>query len=240
MRRDPRPFWLYKLNQKYEQSYAAWRVVPYIDQLGPDWRMSKPWAIRLFGAGIEAGASFHIIAASDAVVRLTCWAPPSGAAKLVFGDACLITPGCRFMAGERITIGSGCMFGHGATLTDCDWHGIYDRTDVHGATAPVTLGDNVWLGDGAFVGKGVNIGDNSIIGARSVVTSDIPENVIAVGNPAKIVRSIEPDQIKRTRMDMFADAAAVHRYFDGAYREELSGNSSWGWLRTMMAPNRSD
>lgn len=240
MRHDARPFWMYRLHRHIQQSYAAWRVVPHMDQLGPDWRMANPWAIRLFGGGIEAGASFHVIASADAMVRLTCWAPPGGSAKLTFGNACLVTPGCRLMAGERITIGSGCMFGHGSTVTDCDWHGVYDRTDVHGLTRPVTLGDNVWLGDGAFVGKGVTIGDNSVIGARSVVASNIPANAIAAGNPAKVVRTFDPSDIKRDRMDLFADAPAVHRFFDTAYQDMLKSNTSWGWLRSKIAPNRSD
>lgn len=211
-----------------------------MDHLGPDWRMAKPWFIRLFGAGIKAGASFHIIASEDALVRLTCWAPPGGAAQLTFGDACIVTPGCRFMAGERITIGSGCMFGHSATVTDCDWHGVYDRTDVHGLTKPVTLGDNVWLGDGAFVGKGVTIGDNSIVGARAVVTNDVPENAIVAGNPAKIVRTFDPSDIEQTRIEMFADAPAIHNFFDAAYRDLLRGNSSWSWLKAQIAPGKSD
>lgn len=240
MRRDARPYWIYWLNLRLHHSHAAWRTVPHFDQLGPDWRMANPWAIRLFGAGIEAGASLHIVASKDAPVRLTCWAPPGGAAKLTFGDACLIAPGCRFMAGESITIGSGCMFGHSATITDCDWHGVYDRTDVHGKTKPVSLGDNVWLGDGAFVGKGVTIGENSVIGARAVVTTDIPANAIAVGNPAKVVRTIDPTDIKRTRIEMFADAKGVERYFDTAYRDELSGNTTWGWLRSIIAPRKTD
>ena len=240
MRRDARPFWLYRLNLRYHHAYGAWRVAPHFDRLGAHWRMSKPWAIRLFGAGIEAGDSFDILASEDAIVRLTCWAPPGGSAKLAFGDACLIAPGCRFMAGERITIGSGCMFAHSSTITDCDWHGVYDRTDVHGKTKPVTIGDNVWLGDGAFVGKGVTIGDNSIIGARSVVTGDIPANSIAVGNPAKVVRTIDPADMKRTRIEMFADAPGVHRYFDNAYREELKNNTTWDWLRSLIAPNKTD
>lgn len=240
MRRDARPYWMYRLNLDLDRYYAAWQVVPYMDGLGPDWRMSQPRYIHLFGAGIRAGASFHVIAAKDAHVRLTCWAPPGGHAELTFGDACLVTPGCRFMSGERITIGSGCMFGHAAMITDCDWHGVYDRTDVHGQTKPVTLGDNVWLGDGAFVGKGVTVGDNAIIGARAVVTSDIPANAIAVGNPAKVVRTFDPADITRNRIDMFADAPGVHRFFDEAYREELKGNSTWGWLRALIAPTRSD
>lgn len=240
MRRDARPYWMYRLNLRLDRAYADWQVVPHLDGLGPDWRMSKPRFIHLFGAGIRAGASFHVIAAPDAHVRLTCWAPPAGRAEMTFGDACLVTPGCRFMAGERITIGSGCMFGHSATITDCDWHGVYDRTDVHGQTKPVELGDNVWLGDGAFVGKGVTIGENAIIGARAVVTSDIPANAIAVGNPAKVIRTFDPANMVRTRVDMFSDALGVHRYFDIAYQEELKGNSTCGWLRSKIAPTRYD
>ena len=144
------------------------------------------------------------------------------------------------MAGERITIGDGCMFAHSTTVTDCDWHGVYDRTDVHGLTKPVTIGDNVWLGDGAFVGKGVTIGDNSVIGARAVVATDIPANSIAVGNPAKVIRTFDPLDIVKTRMDLFADAPALYRFFDGAYEEQLKGNSTFSWLKAMIAPGRGD
>lgn len=56
--------------------------------------------------------------------------------------------------------------------------------------APITIGDNVWLGGGAIVLPGVTIGDNSVIGAGAVVTRSIPANVVAVGNPARVVRSL--------------------------------------------------
>ena len=59
----------------------------------------------------------------------------------------------------------------------------YNR-DVH-------IGENVWIGAGAIILPGVNIGKNSVIGAGSVVTRDIPENVIAVGNPCRVLREIE-------------------------------------------------
>ena len=240
MRRDPRPFWMYKLNQRFDRFYAKWQIIPYMDRLGPHWQMGKPWHIRLFGAGIEAGDCFHVVADKDALVRFTCWAPPGGRASLTFGDACLVAPGGRFMAGERITIGSGCMFAHSATVTDCDWHGVYDRADVHGKTKPVTLGDNVWIGDGAFVGKGVTIGENSVIGARAVVATDIPPNSIAVGNPARVIRTFDPADLTRTRLDLFADPKSVYRFFDGAYEEQLKGNSLFSWLKAMVAPSRSD
>ena len=56
--------------------------------------------------------------------------------------------------------------------------------------APVTIGNNVWIGGSAVINPGVTIGDNVVIGSGSVVTKDIPDNVIAVGNPCRILREI--------------------------------------------------
>jgi acetyltransferase-like isoleucine patch superfamily enzyme len=55
----------------------------------------------------------------------------------------------------------------------------------------ITIGDNVWLGGGVIVLPGVTIGDNAVIGAGSVVTKDIPDNCVAVGNPARIIKRID-------------------------------------------------
>ena len=55
-------------------------------------------------------------------------------------------------------------------------------------TAPVVIGNNVWIGGGVIILPGVTIGDNVVIGAGSVVTKDIPDNVIAYGNPCKVMR----------------------------------------------------
>ena len=67
--------------------------------------------------------------------------------------------------------------------------------DLRGAglegAEPIVLGENVWLGGGAIVCPGVTIGANSVIGAGAVVTRDVPEGVLAVGVPAKPIRSIE-------------------------------------------------
>lgn len=58
------------------------------------------------------------------------------------------------------------------------------------AAKPIVIGDNVWIGSGAMVLAGVTIGENSVIGAGSVVTKDVPANVVAVGNPARVTRSL--------------------------------------------------
>jgi maltose O-acetyltransferase len=57
--------------------------------------------------------------------------------------------------------------------------------------APITLGDNVWLGGGAIVCPGVTIGDDTVVGAGAVVTRDLPAGVVAVGNPARVLREID-------------------------------------------------
>lgn len=56
--------------------------------------------------------------------------------------------------------------------------------------APIRIGNNVWIGGGAIICPGVTIGDNTTIGAGSVVTKDIPANVVAVGNPCRVLRSV--------------------------------------------------
>lgn len=86
-----------------------------------------------------------------------------------------------------ITLGNNVRCGANTVITDSDWH--LDDSRV-GKPKPVYIGDNVWLGLNTVVLKGVTIGKNSVIGANSVVTSDIPENVIAAGNPCKIIKKI--------------------------------------------------
>jgi maltose O-acetyltransferase len=63
------------------------------------------------------------------------------------------------------------------------------RSKIEGAK-PITIGDNVWLGGGVIVLPGVTIGENTVVGAGSVVVRDLPANVVAVGNPARIVRQL--------------------------------------------------
>ena len=64
------------------------------------------------------------------------------------------------------------------------------RRDKLEAAQPITIADNVWLGGGVVVCPGVSIGANSVIGAGAVVTRDVPANSLAVGNPARVIRSI--------------------------------------------------
>ncbi len=97
----------------------------------------------------------------------------------------------------EIIIGDGCMFAPNVVLATAG-HPIDPllRAQVYQFTQPVKIGNNVWIGAGAVVLPGVTIGDNTVIGAGSVVTRDVPANVVAVGNPCRVVREIgEHDKV---------------------------------------------
>ena len=89
---------------------------------------------------------------------------------------------------KRIDIGNNVRVGANCVIADGDFHLDDPRA---GEPKPVTIRDCVWLGYGVIVMKGVTIGENSIIGMNSIVTKDIPANSVAVGNPAKVIKTLE-------------------------------------------------
>ncbi len=91
----------------------------------------------------------------------------------------------------HIYVGDHTMFGPNVILATAG-HPILPRLreKAFQFNKPIHIGRNCWLGAGVIVMPGVNIGDNSVIGAGSIVTKDIPENVVAVGNPCKVLREI--------------------------------------------------
>ena len=92
----------------------------------------------------------------------------------------------------RITIGDDVQIGpHVQLLTPTHPVEPGPRRDKWEAAAPITIGDNVWLGGGVIVCPGVTIGENTVVGAGSVVTRDLPANVVAVGNPARVTKTLD-------------------------------------------------
>lgn len=91
----------------------------------------------------------------------------------------------------HIFVGDYTMIGPNVTIATAG-HPILPelREKVYQFNMPVHIGRNCWIGAGAIILPGVTIGDNTIIGAGSVVTKDIPANVVAVGNPCKVLREI--------------------------------------------------
>ncbi len=91
----------------------------------------------------------------------------------------------------RVTIGDDVQMGPNVQLLT-PTHPIEPepRREKWEAALPITIGDNVWLGGGVIVCPGVTIGENSVVGAGSVVVRDLPANVVAVGNPARVVKNL--------------------------------------------------
>lgn len=107
------------------------------------------------------------------------------------GKNVFLNHGVYLMDGAAIHIGEGCLLGPGCGLYTAQ-HPLDPHARSRGLerALPITLGENVWLGAGVLVLPGVTIGSGSVIGAGSVVTRDIPANVVAAGNPCRVLREI--------------------------------------------------
>lgn len=92
-----------------------------------------------------------------------------------------------------VTIGDHAFIGPNVSIyTACHPLDAEERNTGVEWALPVTIGDNVWIGGGVSILPGVTIGNNVVIGAGSVVTRDIPDNTVAAGNPARVIKRIEP------------------------------------------------
>lgn len=115
-----------------------------------------------YGYNIEVGDNFY---SNHNLVILDC-------AKVTFGNYVFIGPNCSFYTASHPL-------------------DVKQRNQGLESAHPITVGDNVWFGGNVVVLPGVTIGNNSVIGAGSVVTKDIPDNVVAVGNPCRIIKHID-------------------------------------------------
>jgi acetyltransferase-like isoleucine patch superfamily enzyme len=107
------------------------------------------------------------------------------------GDRCLIGRGSGIVAHERVVVGDDVFTGHHVYVTDAN-HGYAD-VDVppsrqFAPPRPVTIGDSCWLGHGTIVLPGATLGRHVVVGAGSVVTGELPDFCVAVGNPARVIR----------------------------------------------------
>ena len=117
-----------------------------------------------------------------------------GMENIEIGDGCSINQGCFFSGSGTITIGNQVRIAH-----DCSFHTASHNfsdvyipiTDQGGILKEIRIENDVWIGCHSIVLQGVTIGKGSIIGANSLVNTDIPQNAIAVGSPAKVIRQRE-------------------------------------------------
>jgi maltose O-acetyltransferase len=111
--------------------------------------------------------------------------------QIELADCVYINMNCIFLDPSFIRIGSQTLIGPNVQLYTA-FHPIDAETRIKGPelASPISIGKRVWIGGGVIVLPGVTIADNTTIGAGSVVTHDIPEGVVAAGNPCRIIRSL--------------------------------------------------
>ena len=164
----------------------------------------------------KPNASIHI--GHSLILYRHCDLLAVGNGEINIGNECIIGSDFRCYCREKIEMGDHVLISWGVFIADYDAHSIdpsvrlneiisfqtyffpnfsKKRTDVLDAqstsqyeTKPVLIGDNVWIGANAIILKGVRIGSGSVIGAGSVVTKDVPENCLAAGNPARIIKEL--------------------------------------------------
>jgi acetyltransferase-like isoleucine patch superfamily enzyme len=162
--------------------------------------------------------SAHVEVGNDVVFFYGCEVLAVGAGTVSIGDYCTFGSNLKLHCRERVSIGEFSLFSWNVFISDFDPHSldpdlrqeeiIYSHRRLFPdrpherrlpapdfrpefTTAPVTIGRRVWVGANVIILKGVSIGDDVVIGAGSVVAKDIPAGSIAVGNPARVVRTLQ-------------------------------------------------
>jgi len=239
LRKDHRPYYIKKIYLKFQKFYARHFLGPQLEFLGKGFVFIKPWHVELFGSPIEIGDYATLIATSDKKVRLSIWSHEKDQGRIKIGNYSLICPGVRIGSACEIVIGDNCMLASGVYITDSDWHDIYNRVAI-GKTAPIRIEKNVWIGDSAIICKGVTIGENSIIGAGAIVVDPVPANTIAAGNPARVVKQLDPQKLITTREQWFSNPAGLFKKLDQFDKDMLRGNTLRHWLRYLLFPVKGE
>ena len=119
--------------------------------------------------------------------------------NIVLGKKAFFNFNCVVLDCAEVTIGDNVLFAPSVQIyTATHPIGAAERRKWLESAKPITIGSDVWVGGGAIICPGVTIGDRSVIGAGSVVTRDIPSDVIAAGNPARIIRALPPEASEKT------------------------------------------
>lgn len=167
---------------------------------------------RLHGVDVSSSAFIHgfprftrkegasITLDEGATINAAIWSNPynDGRRTILFAGPSASIRFCRnagvsasrIIAYSRITIGENSLIGAGCLICDSDMHEVPLGSGKDIRISPVVIGARVFVGANATILKGVTVGDGAVIGANSVVTSDIPPNMLAAGNPARPIRRV--------------------------------------------------
>lgn len=145
-------------------------------------------------------------------IRGTIFVYPYAMGGVQIGDNSYLGENSIIRAGNSITIGNNVLMAHNVTIIDTDSHEIdsHERATSYAdlilnghpkhspegvLNSPIVIKDYAWISYGVSILKGVTIGEGAIIGCGSVVTHDIPDYCLAVGNPARVVKTLNKEQL---------------------------------------------
>ncbi|WNM18754.1 acyltransferase [Flavobacterium capsici] len=141
-----------------------------------------------FGKNVQIG----VIDSPNYYSHYTYLEARNNESEINIGNNVSINNAFSAVAFSKITIEDNVLIGVNCSIIDNDGHSLQPdkRNDDQPKTASVTIEENVFLGDNVTILKGVTIGKNSVIGNGSIVTKSIPDNSIAAGNPARVIRNL--------------------------------------------------
>lgn len=141
-----------------------------------------------FGKNVQIG----VVSSPNYFSGYTYFESRNEQSEITIGNNVAINNAFSIVCSCKVTIKDNVLIGGNCSIMDNDGHDldIGKRNEGNPNSFPVFIGENVFIGSNVSILKGVEIGDNSVIGNGSVVTKNIPKNVIAAGNPAKVIRNL--------------------------------------------------
>ncbi|MXN92935.1 acyltransferase [Flavobacterium sp. Sd200] len=142
----------------------------------------------VFGKNVQVG----VISSPNYYTHYAYFEAKSENSEIIIGNNTAINNGFSAIALSKISIGNNVLIGVNCSVIDSDGHLLDPQKRNHDLlnAVDVNISNNVFIGSNVVILKGVTIGENSVIGNGSVVTKNIPANVIAAGNPARVIRSL--------------------------------------------------
>jgi acetyltransferase-like isoleucine patch superfamily enzyme len=193
--------WLFRTNEWCGRATRLFYRLIYPGlSIGPRPRIWGRFRIMMFpDSRIQIGSGLHMVSSperSGITLFSRCNLTTFSGAEIVIGDNVGLN-GTAITSKKRVQIGDGTMIAPNVIIIDSDFHAQWPPDErfissTADSDREVVIGKNVWIGINAVIAKGSRIGDNSIICACSLVVGRIPANVLAGGNPARVLRRLGP------------------------------------------------
>lgn len=240
MRKNHTPYFIYRLKRWINKRYTLQIIIPQFESIGKELSILKPHTVKIFGRNIIAGDNLHIISSRDKPVNISCWSSKQQQGNITIGNNVLISPGVSISSAEDIVIGDNSMIAADVYISDSDWHHIYNRTRPFRCSKSIELGKNCWIGYRATITKGIRIGKNSVVAAGAVVINDVPDNTVVGGNPAKVIKTLDPTKRMISRDFLFSNESAYDQNQDKIQEYLLDKNSLWSYIKSKFCPTKTD